>query len=184
MRVDTWGGFVFVYLDAAAPPLLDFLDPLPTLLAPYHLDELRFRAYLTTVLPANWKAVVDAFNEGYHVQGTHPQILPWTDDVGIAYEQFGTPRALRAARRRAARARGRARGSASTTSVRRGRDPRSGLVAGLGGAFLGEERAAVEELHAAGPPPAATLLGGVPGAAHADARRARLRRVGLRRPTR
>ena len=49
---------------------------------------MRFRAYLTTVLPANWKAVVDAFNEGYHVQGAHPQILPWTDDVSIAYEQY------------------------------------------------------------------------------------------------
>ena len=52
-------------------------------------SELRFRAYQTTILPANWKVVVDAFNEAYHVQGTHPQLLPWTDDVSIAYEQLG-----------------------------------------------------------------------------------------------
>ena len=38
VRVDTWGGFVFVNLDPDAEPLLDYLDPLPTLLAPYHLD--------------------------------------------------------------------------------------------------------------------------------------------------
>ena len=44
---------------------------------------------LTTILPANWKVVVDAFNEAYHVQGTHPQLLPWTDDVSIEYEQLG-----------------------------------------------------------------------------------------------
>ena len=50
---------------------------------------MRFRRYQSTVLPANWKVVVDAFNEAYHVQGTHPQILPWTDDVSIAYEQLG-----------------------------------------------------------------------------------------------
>src|SRR5262249_36777907 len=75
VRVDTWGGFVFVNLDPDAEPLLDFLDPLPGLLAPYHLEDMRLRAHLTTVLPANWKSVVDAFNESYHVQGTHPQIL-------------------------------------------------------------------------------------------------------------
>ena len=45
--------------------------------------------YLSTVLPANWKVAVDAFNEGYHVQGTHPQLLPWTDDVNLDYEPLG-----------------------------------------------------------------------------------------------
>jgi phenylpropionate dioxygenase-like ring-hydroxylating dioxygenase large terminal subunit len=37
----------------------------------------------------NWKVAVDAFNEGYHVQGTHPQLLPWTDDVSLEYESLG-----------------------------------------------------------------------------------------------
>ena len=64
--------------------------PIPKLLDRYHLDQMRFRSYQTTILPANWKVVVDAFNEGYHVQGTHPQLLAWTDDVGIEYEQFET----------------------------------------------------------------------------------------------
>jgi phenylpropionate dioxygenase-like ring-hydroxylating dioxygenase large terminal subunit len=36
VRVDCFGGFVFVNLDRDAEPLLEFLDPLPTLLAPYH----------------------------------------------------------------------------------------------------------------------------------------------------
>ena len=90
VRAERWGGFVFVNMDADAEPLLDFLDPLPTLLAPYHLDEMRLRGSLSTFIPANWKVVVDAFNEAYHVQGTHPQLLPWTDDVSIEYEQFAT----------------------------------------------------------------------------------------------
>jgi len=147
VAVGTWGGFVFVNPDPAAPPLLDYLAPLTTLLAPYHLETLRFRRYQSTVLPANWKVVVDAFNEGYHVQGTHPQILPWTDDVSIAYEQFDTHShygRLPHARRRL------------QPSPRLGLEPGdydegeilAGLVAGLGGAFLGEERAAVEELRA------------------------------------
>ena len=33
--------------------------------------------------------MLDAFNESYHVQGTHPQLLRWTDDTQIRYEQFG-----------------------------------------------------------------------------------------------
>jgi len=89
VRVDCWGGFVWVCLNADAPPLAAYLEPLPTLLAPYHLDRLRLRTYLSTVLPANWKVAVDAFNEGYHVQGTHPQLLPWTDDVSLEYEPLG-----------------------------------------------------------------------------------------------
>ena len=72
VRADTWGGFVFVNLDPGAEPLLEFLDPLPTLLAPYRLEDMRLRASLSTMIHANWKSVVDAFNEGYHVQGTAP----------------------------------------------------------------------------------------------------------------
>jgi phenylpropionate dioxygenase-like ring-hydroxylating dioxygenase large terminal subunit len=158
VAVDTFGGFVFVNLHPGAEPLLDFLDPLPRLLAPYHLERMRLRSYRTTIIDANWKAVVNAFNEGYHVQGLHPQILPWTDDVSIEYEQLGThahygrlPGARRALR----------------PSPRLGLGPDeydegeilAGLVAGLGGAFLGAEREAVEELRASGPPEGQTLLG-------------------------
>ncbi|HXJ36344.1 MAG TPA: aromatic ring-hydroxylating dioxygenase subunit alpha [Candidatus Eisenbacteria bacterium] len=156
VRVDTWGGFVFVNLDPDAEPLLRFLDPLPELLAPYRLHEMRFRSYLTTILPANWKTAIDAFNEGYHVQGTHPQTLPWVDDTSLAYEQFRT----HAHYGRLASARRQLR-----PSPRLGLRPEdvdegqilAALVAGLGGAFLKDERALVEELRAA-PPPGKSLL--------------------------
>lgn len=156
VRADTWGGFVFVNPDSGAEPLLEFLGPLPDLLAPYHLEDMRLRAHLSTILPANWKCVVDAFNEGYHVQGTHPQILPWTDDTSIAYEQLGQ----HARYGRLAGARRELR-----PSPRLGlhddewdeRDILRGLVQGLGGAFLAEERALVDELCAA-PMPRGSLL--------------------------
>ena len=119
---------------------------------------MRFRAYRSTIIAANWKAVVDAFNESYHVQGLHEQILPWTDDVSIEYEQFerhahygrlpGARRELRPSPRLGLRADEYDEGEIL-----------GALVAGLGGAFLGEERAAVEELRASGPPPGSTLLG-------------------------
>ena len=132
---------------ASAPPLAEYLDPLTTLLAPYHLDRLRLRTYLSTVLPANWKVAVDAFNEGYHVQGTHPQLLPWTDDVSLEYEPLG----LHAHYGRLPNARRQLRPS-----------PRLGLsegeydegeilenfIRGLGGLFYRDERALVEEIRA------------------------------------
>jgi hypothetical protein len=49
---------------------------------------MRFLWYRTTVLPANWKAALDAFHEGYHNYGTHPQLLQWSDDTAMRYEQF------------------------------------------------------------------------------------------------
>jgi hypothetical protein len=158
VRAECWGGFVFVNMDPDAEPLLDFLDPLPTLLAPYKFEDLRFRTYRSTIIHANWKAVVDAFNESYHVQGLHEQILPWTDDTSIAYEQFerhshygrlpGARRELRPSPRLGLQADDYDEGEIL-----------GALVAGLGGAFLGEEREAVAALRASGPPAGSTLLG-------------------------
>jgi nitrite reductase/ring-hydroxylating ferredoxin subunit len=151
VQVGCWGGFVFVNPDPNAEPLLEFLDPLPALLAPYRLEDLRLRAQLSTVLPANWKSVVDAFNESYHVQGTHPQILAWTDDVSIAYEQLGK----HARYGRLAGARRELRPSPRLGLREDEYDEGeilAALVAGLGGAFLADERALVDELRGAGLP--------------------------------
>ena len=92
------------------------------------------------------------------MQGLHRQILPWTDDVEHRVRAVRAARALRPAARRAPRA---AAEPAPATSVADDYDEGeilASLVAGLGGAFLGEERAAVEELRAAGPPAGSTLL--------------------------
>jgi phenylpropionate dioxygenase-like ring-hydroxylating dioxygenase large terminal subunit len=158
VRVDTFGGFVFVNLDPGAAPLAEFLGPLVDLLAPYRLHRMRLRLARTTVLPANWKAVVDAFNEGYHVQGLHPQILPWTDDTAIAYEQFE----LHARYGRLPGARRTLRPSPRLRIPDADVDELailSGLVHGLGGAFLRDERAVVEDLGRDGPPDGTSLLG-------------------------
>ena len=176
--VDTWGGFVFVNLDPDAEPLLEFLDPLPALLAPYHLEQMRLRATAHTIIAANWKAVVDAFNEGYHVQGLHPQILPWTDDVSIEYEQLGkhahygrlpgARRELRPSPRLGLR---------PTTTTR----ARSSPVSWPGSAARSSARSATRSRSCARPVRRrARRARRVPGAPARAARRARLRRLGLR----
>jgi phenylpropionate dioxygenase-like ring-hydroxylating dioxygenase large terminal subunit len=75
VRVDTWGGWVFVTMNPDAPPLLDYLGEVPEQLACYALDKMRMVWGVTMITPANWKLVLNAFNEAYHVEATHPQTL-------------------------------------------------------------------------------------------------------------
>jgi phenylpropionate dioxygenase-like ring-hydroxylating dioxygenase large terminal subunit len=74
VRVGFWGGAVFVNMDDQAEPLEKFLAPVPEILNPFLLGDLRPIWYKTLVVPCNWKTVVDAFNEGYHTEATHPQM--------------------------------------------------------------------------------------------------------------
>ncbi|MCH2170411.1 aromatic ring-hydroxylating dioxygenase subunit alpha [Myxococcota bacterium] len=75
VRCERWGGFVFINLDPDAVPLLEALDPLPEALAPFRLEDMRLLWHKQTILPANWKSAIDAFIEGYHTPGTHPQYM-------------------------------------------------------------------------------------------------------------
>jgi phenylpropionate dioxygenase-like ring-hydroxylating dioxygenase large terminal subunit len=80
--VDTWAGWVFVNMDREAPPLADFLDPVPRHLDPYEIGKMRYRWYISVKVPCNWKVGLEAFDEGYHVAATHPQLLPtYGDDL-------------------------------------------------------------------------------------------------------
>ena len=90
-RVETWGGFVFINMDPAAEPLLDFLAPLPGVdhLGLYRLQEMRYQSHRTIVLNVNWKAALDAFTEAYHVAGTHPQSLGRLPYEQTRYDVYG-----------------------------------------------------------------------------------------------
>jgi phenylpropionate dioxygenase-like ring-hydroxylating dioxygenase large terminal subunit len=89
VRVDSWGGWVFVCMDADAPPLREWLEPAATMLDPFELQQMRYRWRQWLHFPCNWKVAIEAFNEGYHVAGTHPQLTKfspkptWSDGRGI-----------------------------------------------------------------------------------------------------
>ena len=74
VRTEKWGGFVFINMDPDAEPLLDYLDPIPTVFAPFQFEHMRYRWMKSVILPCNWKTVLDGFLEAYHVPGTHPQL--------------------------------------------------------------------------------------------------------------
>jgi len=85
-RVETWGGFVFINMDPGAEPLAGFLAPVNQRCDKFEFDKLRYRWYKTVVLPCNWKCAVEAFDEAYHVQQTHPQILKYFEDYSLSSE--------------------------------------------------------------------------------------------------
>jgi phenylpropionate dioxygenase-like ring-hydroxylating dioxygenase large terminal subunit len=76
VSVDTFAGFIFLSPDPDALPLAEFIgDEVATMLAPYHLDEMVTVMDVTESVDCNWKVVMDAFQEGYHIDGIHPQLL-------------------------------------------------------------------------------------------------------------
>jgi phenylpropionate dioxygenase-like ring-hydroxylating dioxygenase large terminal subunit len=81
-KVDTWGGFIWINLDPEAGPLRDYLEPAASMLDPFRLQDMRPRWRNWTVFDCNWKVALEAFNETYHVPGTHPEFMAFGDFTG------------------------------------------------------------------------------------------------------
>jgi len=75
VHVDSWGGFIFVNLAAQAPaPLLEQLAAPAQMLARYPLQDLRRGAQLVYDVRANWKVIMENYNECYHCGPVHPEL--------------------------------------------------------------------------------------------------------------
>ncbi len=85
---DTWSGWVWFSLDPNAEPLRDYLGMIPEHLDPYHFERMHLVNDLTVEWDVNWKASVDAFNETYHVQGTHPQLMTMLEDMDVQIDCY------------------------------------------------------------------------------------------------
>jgi len=71
--VETWGGFVFVNL-APGGSLMDRLGAVPERTRNYPLEELRVARRISYDVLANWKVVVENYNECYHCGPVHPEL--------------------------------------------------------------------------------------------------------------
>lgn len=81
--VETWGGFVFANLGvgAEASPktgearsLADQLGAATERTRRYPLAELRIAKRITYQVAANWKVILENYNECYHCGGVHPEL--------------------------------------------------------------------------------------------------------------
>jgi phenylpropionate dioxygenase-like ring-hydroxylating dioxygenase large terminal subunit len=80
VRCEVWEGFVFVSEDPDAVPLTDFLGPLCDQMADINGPSLRKVGSQVHHLNANWKLMVDAFLEVYHIRTIHP------DNAALLYD--------------------------------------------------------------------------------------------------
>ncbi len=77
VHVDTWGGWLFVNMEADCEPLIDFLGEAARRLEPFQLHRMHYKWRQWVVFDCNWKTAIEAFMEPYHVAGTHTQLLKW-----------------------------------------------------------------------------------------------------------
>lgn len=73
IKIDTWGGFVFINFDDNAPPLADYLDAddYRKAVAYVHPEDTVLVDTYTYELDCNWKLVPENLGDVYHVEVIH-----------------------------------------------------------------------------------------------------------------
>ena len=69
---------------------LPILGDAVELLAPYRIEEMiPYGLNVRERIHCNWNVIMNAFQEGYHVQGIHPELAPATDESKERYRFMG-----------------------------------------------------------------------------------------------
>lgn len=90
ISVECFAGFIFINPDPDAEPLDRFLGPAKAALEAYRMEEwVAVDVNVREAMDCNWKVVMDAFGEGYHVQGVHPELVGLSDMKRERFQTFG-----------------------------------------------------------------------------------------------
>lgn len=88
LKVDTWGGFVFINFDEHCESLIDYLEILPEHFATFALEDRYKAIHVAKIMPCNWKLCAEAFVEAYHVSSAHPQTVAYYGDSNTQYDTW------------------------------------------------------------------------------------------------
>jgi phenylpropionate dioxygenase-like ring-hydroxylating dioxygenase large terminal subunit len=91
VHLGRWGGFIFINAAENPPPLEDALSVIPAHFAAFNPERRYTKARFRKLLGANWKISQEAFQESYHIVGTHPEGLPFNGDSQAQYDIYKTP---------------------------------------------------------------------------------------------
>ena len=89
VRVECWGGFVFINMDPAAPSLEEYLAPVHDHFKNWNMRDRYITIHIQKELPCNWKTAAEAFMENYHTKTTHPQLIPSSSGPSTQYDILG-----------------------------------------------------------------------------------------------
>lgn len=73
-ELDTWGGFAFVRLVPGTQSLADMLAVSAARIRRYPLPDLKSAWRIDYTVAANWKVILENYNECYHCAGVHPEL--------------------------------------------------------------------------------------------------------------
>ncbi|MBM3540889.1 MAG: aromatic ring-hydroxylating dioxygenase subunit alpha [Alphaproteobacteria bacterium] len=85
VRLETWGGFMFVNCSDAAPPLKTWLGEIHDMILPYAPEDLVCTRRKSFDLACNWKLYVENFNDLGHIPTVHKASL------GKLREKYDSP---------------------------------------------------------------------------------------------
>jgi phenylpropionate dioxygenase-like ring-hydroxylating dioxygenase large terminal subunit len=88
VKVDTWGGYIYINMDADCAPLKEWMGRAGEILGYFQLDKMRYKWRQWAIYNCNWKTAIEAFLEPYHVAGTHTQLLAYGDYYALS-RQYG-----------------------------------------------------------------------------------------------
>jgi phenylpropionate dioxygenase-like ring-hydroxylating dioxygenase large terminal subunit len=87
-RLARWGGFLFINPDPNAAPLEASLGVLATDFRAQDAADRFTLLHVRKKLRANWKVVLEAFLEAYHVIETHSDSMGFTGDANTQYDIY------------------------------------------------------------------------------------------------
>ena len=93
VRIETWGGFLWVNLEPQGASLRDELGSFLGLWDRFDLASLKFGGRLEYEVDANWKILVENFSECYHCAPVHPslnKLTPYMSGDNDAFFHAGT----------------------------------------------------------------------------------------------
>jgi phenylpropionate dioxygenase-like ring-hydroxylating dioxygenase large terminal subunit len=91
VKLGRWGGFIFINADPEARPLEESLGVMPAHFKDFAPERRYTKARFRKLMNANWKISQEAFQESYHLFGTHPEGVPFNGDSQSQYDIWTTP---------------------------------------------------------------------------------------------
>ncbi|SEJ18429.1 Rieske [2Fe-2S] domain-containing protein [Sphingobium sp. AP50] len=90
VRLERWGGFLFINADKEAPSLQDALGLIPDHFKEFDYANRYTYGHFRREMDCNWKVAQEAFQEAYHLYATHPEAVPFAGDAQGKYDVWET----------------------------------------------------------------------------------------------